>query len=221
MSTPSHLPSNPPHSVDDSPATIESPEGFTSVARPSWSSGHTRATIVTLALLLASLSAFVRDPSTQDSFPFSTFPMFASVRTTPQLAHLVAVRSDGTRYRVPPSALGTDEVMQAHGTIHAASKHRDAARALCEKVAATLRESGPGDLVRLELVRSRFDPIAYFVEPDGPDRPLARRVVTRCSIHDNARSESGPAATTEDPSASSRARDPHSGVRPSSPEEPR
>lgn len=136
------------------------------------------ATLVLLALLAWPLTR------ARDSFPFSSFPMFAHGRpdAITSVDHLIAVAADGTRRAVPPRLVANDEVLQADTTLRSALRRgKKAAGALCRQVAARVAADPEwSDIVRLELVTEKFDAIRYFA---GDTAPIARpRVRTRCKV---------------------------------------
>lgn len=125
-------------------------------------------------------------PLEADSFPLSTFPMFAKTRGQPSFHQLVGIDATEKRVTIPPELLGTSEVLQAKALLAAAAKSQRRRAALCAEVAERTREDRRyAGVERLELVRVRFDPVRYFVE--GPE-PLAQHTLHRCSV----RSESAP-----------------------------
>ncbi len=133
-----------------------------------------------LALVLSPLCR----PPGADSFPFSSYPMFAHGRPTAEtlVHHLLAVTADGARRPVPPRLVANDEVLQAAETLRKAIRGgKRPSAALCRSVAARLADDPAwSDVVRLELVSERFDAIAYFA---GDTAPIAApRVRARCKV---------------------------------------
>jgi hypothetical protein len=132
------------------------------------------------ALLGLTLSPLLRPP-TYDSFPFSSYPMFAHGRKDALTdAHrALALYPDGTRVTLPPRALGTDEVLQADTTLRLAirrgKKHLDR---LCQQIAARVaRDPAFAGATVVELVSERYDAIAYFAGATDPvDKPRRRAV---------------------------------------------
>ncbi len=116
----------------------------------------------------------------KDSFPLSTYPMFAVPRGNPELVKLVAVTSTGERVSVPPHLLGTNEVLQAKVQLNqAAQKGAKARRRYCETVAARVSRDSSLKWQELELSRSRFEPIGYF---ENGKKPLTVDVLARCKV---------------------------------------
>lgn len=124
---------------------------------------------------------------TPDSFPLSTYPMFAKHRGQPEMVKLVAVTDDGNR-PVRPGLLGTMEVLQAKALLEqVATKSAAQRRRFCTQTAeqlAPLPETASWH--ELNLVRVKYDPIGYFYgEP-----PVSEKVLTHCLL----RGETAPEA---------------------------
>jgi hypothetical protein len=134
---------------------------------------------VTIAAALAVVWPTLSDA--RDSFPLSTFPMFAAERGFPELDTLRGVTAEGERVSLPPKLLGTTEVMQARAIVaRAAAGGKKAARQLCSSVAQRLASSP--DFVhvqQLELSTDRYDAIRYFTESTAPIRS---RIRARCAV---------------------------------------
>ncbi len=113
-----------------------------------------------------------------DSFPISTYPMFASERPAEMsFPHAIVVDADGDKRPAPPSAVATDEVIQALSTLRQAIRDGDeATQSLCERIAERVAD---GDAVEIRIVTSTFHTIDYF---DGAQEPLARTVHTSCEV---------------------------------------
>ena len=116
-----------------------------------------------------------------DSFPISSYPMFARPRGQPTLYTVVARAADGSERRLAPSWLGSSEVLQAKVLIQrSVERGPEATRALCRNVAERVAAAADaGDLRAVEIVRRRYDPIRYFVS--GPE-PLEQEQLERCEI---------------------------------------
>ena len=117
----------------------------------------------------------------EDSFPLSSYPMFARPRGQPVLYAVVALARDGSERRLAPSWLGSSEVLQAKVLIQrSVEQGPSATRALCRSVAERLAAAPEADdLLSVEIVRRRYDPVAYFVA--GPE-PLEQERIERCSV---------------------------------------
>jgi hypothetical protein len=116
-----------------------------------------------------------------DSFPLSTYPMFARSRGQPTLHTMVGLAADGSERRLPPELVGTKEVLQAKVLIQRSVAAGPAAMSeLCLSAAARAAESPQHrELEVLSIVARRYDPIDYFVK--GPV-PLERETLLRCKI---------------------------------------
>lgn len=116
-----------------------------------------------------------------DSFPISSYPMFARPRGQPTLYAVVARANDGGERRLTPSWLGSSEVLQAKVLIQrSVERGPDAMRALCRSVAERIAAApDAGDLRSVEIVRRRYDPVGYFVS--GP-QPLEQERLERCPV---------------------------------------
>jgi hypothetical protein len=134
-----------------------------------------------LGVVLLSLSPAFLNPQRGDSFPLSTYPMFAKTRERPLLYFAEGVDRAGNTERLAPALLGSGEVMQAVATVRRAVEAGGARQSeLCRHIAGRLAKSAELDHVtRVRLVGARFDPIAYFLE--GPT-PLERKVHTECKV---------------------------------------
>jgi hypothetical protein len=141
------------------------------------------AWLISAGVLLSVLSPLAR-PAGADSFPWSSYPMFAHGRPSPVTGvhHLLAIDADGRRRPVPPALVANDEVLQADVTIQRAIRRgKKTSVALCRKVAARLAEDPDwSDAVRVELVSEKFDALRYFA---GDRAPLTKpRLRARCKV---------------------------------------
>jgi hypothetical protein len=121
-----------------------------------------------------------------DSFPISSYPMFARPRGQPTLFAAIARAADGSERRLPPSAIGSSEVLQTKVLIQrSVEQGPEATQALCRSIAERVAASpGSSELVAIEIVRRRYDPIGYFVS--GP-KPLEQERLERCSLPSTGR----------------------------------
>lgn len=117
----------------------------------------------------------------KDSFPISTYPMFATPRGEAKLYRLVAVLGEGTVRPIPPELVAGAELLEAKSRItRAARAGAKARRALCERVAAALVTSPDfASASAVELEEARYDALAYF---EGIRAPKARKTLTRCAV---------------------------------------
>ncbi len=134
---------------------------------------------VTLALVLRPLA----QPAGADSFPLSSYPMFAFGRSDAitDVHHVVAFDAAGNGRPVPPRLVANDEVLQAEVSLRRAVRGgRKTSAALCHKVAARLAgDPAWADVVHLDLLSERFDALRYFA---GDTTPIKARRRARCII---------------------------------------
>jgi hypothetical protein len=121
----------------------------------------------------------------RDGFPLSTYPMFSTRRTgTEPLYTVVGIDPDGAQEWLDPRVIdGTAEVVQAAVVVESEVVAGHADR-LCAEVARRLSEAGGarlGRLSRLEVIRLRYDAVAYFSDRSEP--PLERVVAASCLLH--------------------------------------
>jgi hypothetical protein len=135
---------------------------------------------VSLAMLAAVAWPLGRDPLRGDSFPLSTYPMFATPRPDARLrmAYVIATGPDGRRRHVPPALVASPEVMQTIITVQRAVA-RGEAPALCRRVAAGLvgRARYRG-LTEVQVIAGDHRAIAYLVRGERG----SERVVARCPL---------------------------------------
>lgn len=114
--------------------------------------------------LVGVLSPLARAPY-DDSFPFSTFPMFASKRATKlTMGYALGVRADGTDRTLSPRMIGTGEVLQARAMIDGAMRSRTRLDALCTQIAARVADDDDfADVTQIRLVMGTHDAVEYLV----------------------------------------------------------
>ena len=139
------------------------------------------ALLVAIALILATLAPSLRSaPFADDSYPFSTYPMFA--RTMTKRAIVFAEGSGtGNPTRLGPQFVANDEPMQAQRTLNNAAKSgAPALRSLCARIAERVAKSVPlSGVRRVRIVRALFDPIRYFEVGAEPEQ---REVLSQCRV---------------------------------------
>jgi hypothetical protein len=119
------------------------------------------------------LSPLARDPRS-DTYPLSTYPMFATNRGEEhRIPTVVEVLADGTTARLSPETIaGTDEVVLTAVTVNRAVAN-DQADQLCDEVAARL---GAGRRARVQTeVHNVIDLVA-----DGAD-PISIEIHAECA----------------------------------------
>jgi hypothetical protein len=137
------------------------------------------AVSVGLGTLLAVLSPL--GAMDDDSFPISSYPMFARPRGQPTLYAVTARDQDGSERRLPAEMVGSSEVLQTKVLIQRSVEQGPEAMAeLCRATADRVSRSPElGTLRSIEIVRRRFDPIGYFV--DGP-KPIEQERLFSCKV---------------------------------------
>jgi hypothetical protein len=154
--------------------------GSVSTPRPAAPFRRVPALMFSVLVVAAMLSPALRDPPV-DSFPLSTYPMFSSVPKSAWLDVIVGFDTAGSEHRIPPRLVANAEVMQAAETIRRAVRQRRAPQ-LCAEVAARVSLDPDFDhVVRLEVQRRKFDPLAYFSRPPS-ERLLDLRRRARCEV---------------------------------------
>jgi hypothetical protein len=137
------------------------------------------AYVLGLGMPLAVLSPLVSGAA--DSFPLSTYPMFARARGQPTLYTAVARGVSGREDRLPPALLGSKEVLQAKVLIQRSVEAGPEALAqLCEDTAARVA-AAPAfvEAHSIAIVARQYDPLDYFVK--GP-APLAEQLLFECAL---------------------------------------
>jgi hypothetical protein len=147
--------------------------------------GHARwpGYVVGLGVVIAAaLPAF--HSAQRDSFPLSTYPMFARKIDKPELSFIERLDDRRRAHRLDPELVASDEVMQSYRTIKRAVRQGpEASEALCRSIARRLAKQEQGKReVRLRIVRARFDPVAYFVSDAEPEE---REVIASCKAGRN------------------------------------
>jgi hypothetical protein len=124
---------------------------------------------------------------TADSFPVSTYPMFARRPGMLVLYSVLVTASDGSEQRLSPSVVGSGEVLQTKALIARSVELGPAAMAeLCQGTAERARAATPeAPDGYVDIVRRNYDPIAYFVS--GP-LPVDQERLFRCALPARVRS---------------------------------
>lgn len=127
------------------------------------------------------------DPKGKDSFPLSWYPMFSrEVKETVRLNHIIGFDAEGNEYRIPYTFFTRGGMNEGRARLNRMAKAKDGSlKRTCKKVAARLAKKRKRDkrfhgVVRVEVVRSLYDPRKYFTG-ERPD-PVKRRVRTRCRV---------------------------------------
>ena len=133
----------------------------------------------TAAIVLAAIvAAPALVSSGYDSFPFSTYPMFARDRARVASVSTVVVRDeDGNTERLSSGLIGgTQEPMLAMEAVSKAID-RDEADAFCHEVAGRAARSGIHGI--LEVVDEAYDTLDWF---SGDHAPIRRVVRATCRV---------------------------------------
>ena len=139
------------------------------------------AAIASISLCGAVLAPLVRAPD-DDSFPLSSYPMFAAPRPAElTMASARGVARDGRSRALSPALLGTGEVMQAFATVQRAV---DAGPGECAALCAAIAGRVAGDaahreLIEVQIVRGTYDAVAALA---GGAPPVDEVVVARCAV---------------------------------------
>lgn len=139
------------------------------------------ALLIAISLTLATLAPSLQSqPFADDSYPFSTYPMFAR-----KMSKRVIVFAEGVGSAEPtrlgPELVANDEPMQAQRTLRkAASAGAPALRALCARIAERVAASDRlAAIRRVRIVQASFDPIRYFQDDAAPEQ---REVLSHCRV---------------------------------------
>lgn len=128
-----------------------------------------------VAVVLAVAWPLLRDPG-EDSFPLSTYPMFARARPKVAAFHTaLAFDADGRSIPLGTRAIGgTAEPVHAAVTVQRAIDEGRAAL-LCRQIAERIGADGPAGVVSVEVVRLDVDLDDGNVQPERAPRSVAAR----------------------------------------------
>ena len=121
----------------------------------------------------------------RDSFPLSSYPMFAHPKRAPILrsSYAYALDNGGQRTLLSPRFIGSEEVLQAQANLNRAVRAGGAAAAkLCQRIAVRVGDSRRGQLSTATMVRivyARHDAVAYLT---GRDRIGSETVKAQCDV---------------------------------------
>jgi hypothetical protein len=141
--------------------------------------GRKAAALASLAIAGAVALPVVGGPG-HDSYPLSTYPMFARDRgRTSVLDTAVATDRDGRELTLRPELIGgTHEPVHAAATVSEAVAGGHAAR-LCTEVAARVAHAGPDRATSVQVVTLTYDAVAWF---SGDHVPEGRLVRAACGV---------------------------------------
>lgn len=133
-----------------------------------------------LAVVLAVVTPALRSAS-QDSYPLSTYPMFARVLSKPRLTVAEGVTATGKTLRLPPEMVANQEPMQAMRTLRLSGNgDRRARKALCDRIASRVAAATAfSEVVEVRIVRARFEPLGYF---EGAPEPESTERLIQCAV---------------------------------------
>ena len=136
--------------------------------------------VLALLLLLLVASPLLR-AADDDSYPLSTYPMFARLIGHPRLTVAEGLDETGNHFRLPPEIVASSEPMQAMRTLRlTAEQGRRPLRQLCARIAErAARSQSFATVTRVRIVRARFDPLRYF---DGNPTPEDTEDLVTCRV---------------------------------------
>jgi hypothetical protein len=136
--------------------------------------------VLAVLLLVLVASPVLRD-ATDDSFPLSTYPMFARLIERPWLTIAQGEDAKGARQSLPPEVVASVEPMQAMRTLLLAARQgRRPLSRLCAQIAKRVVASPRHAAVqRVHIVRARFNPLTYFERAPQPEQVEA---LTTCKV---------------------------------------
>ena len=119
-----------------------------------------------IGLVLMSATPIFRNAN-HDSYPFSTYPMFARQLEQPRLTYAEGLLPGAESVRLPPEMIANDEPMQAMRTLKlTANDGSHALQRLCAAIAARVANVPDYARVRsVRIVRQAYDPVRYFEAP--------------------------------------------------------
>ncbi|HSN24884.1 MAG TPA: hypothetical protein VLT45_01330 [Kofleriaceae bacterium] len=121
--------------------------------------------VATIVLLAAVAWPLARDPL-DDSFPLSTYPMFAVPRPTSlTMDYALGETRTGERRTLSPALVGTGEVLQAYALFErAVHGPREGLQRLCTQIAERVaHDDDYGDVTAVRIVTGRHDAVDYLV----------------------------------------------------------
>lgn len=138
------------------------------------------ASLISLAVLVAVVYPIAWREG-RDSFPLSSYPMFARNRRSPVLhaTYVVATTDDGARRFVPPELVANREVLQARAVLDQARRGgKRAALDLCRRISRRVARQDSGFFARAQtiaIVSASHDAVHYFERGElGVERELAK-----------------------------------------------
>jgi hypothetical protein len=138
------------------------------------------AYVVSLGMLGATVAPGLGDP-TDDSYPLSTYPMFARPKAKTNIPFAEGIDDVGHAIRLGPEVIANDEAMQAVHTLRRAiNGGPERLEQLCLRVAErTAADKRLERVVTVRLAEGQFDSIGYFL---GATEPETRTTHHECAV---------------------------------------
>ena len=122
-------------------------------------------------------------PTGRDSFPLSSYPMFArrEVNPTVHLHYAVGFDGGGGRHVIGPEYVANSEVLQARAALSRAVTNKAKTDALCRSIAERVASDDDFDsVIEVRIITGRHDAVAYLRgETTGHERIRGRCEVSR------------------------------------------
>jgi hypothetical protein len=134
-----------------------------------------RGAVVSIAAITLVLTPLARDPIAGDSFPLSTYPMFAfERRLRERFTYAVGRTASGERRTIEPGHVANHEVMQAYMELT-----RTPPRVLCSRIASRVAaDADLRDVVTIDIVRATHDAVALLIRGERG----AEKVLHTCEV---------------------------------------
>jgi len=135
---------------------------------------------VSFALLVAVMVPAFGDPAA-DSYPLSTYPMFARPKAKTYIAFAEGIDDQEHATRLGPALVANGEVMQASHTLHRAIRGGPERLAqVCARIAdGVAADARHASVVRIRLAEGQFDSVGYFL---GAREPETRTIHHHCDV---------------------------------------
>lgn len=120
------------------------------------------------------------DPAA-DSYPLSTYPMFARPKAKTSIAFAEGIDDKGHATRLGPELVANGEVMQAAHALHRAIRGgQERLAQVCTRIAGgVVSDSRLVSIVRIRLAEGQFDSVGYFI---GASEPESRTIHFECDV---------------------------------------
>lgn len=138
--------------------------------------------LVSVAITFATLWPLTWDKG-RDSFPLSSYPMFArkQVSKSVHLSYAVGINSAGERTPLAPELVANSEVLQARAALSRAVRSPAKTKALCKSIAARVAAADDyAAITEVRIVTGLHDSVAYLRgDTGGRERVRASCEVSR------------------------------------------